>query len=266
MIGISRRQFAIGTGALFAGCTLLPWQASGQDLLAEFVANGRVLDVLSGDRFVLEDGRKVRLAGIEAPRMAFADAAAQPLFATAKTYLQNLLIGKEVIFSDPAPDRFGRLRAHVLLQDGQIWVQGQMLAQGLARVRTWNDDQKRAGEMLALENTARSQKTGIWARGFYAVRSPDAVRAATGSYQIIAGEVVDASQSKKMIYLNFGSDWRRDFTAQTTKKTAKIFAKSGIVLAGLSGANIRVRGTIKYNNGPMLWLNHPAQLEILENS
>ncbi len=232
----------------------------------DFLEPGTVADVLSGDSFVLEDGRQVRLAGIEAPRAAQGEASAQPLSQQAKINLQGLLRGKRVSFVNPAPDRFGRLRAHVLWGQEQNWLQGELLETGMARVRTWNDDHARAKQMLATEHAARATKTGIWAKAFYAVRDPEAVSAAVGSYQIVEGEVVDASITKKMIYLNFGTDWRRDFTAQADKKTAKLFARAGINMAGLSGAKVRVRGTIRYRNGPMLWLNHPAQLEMLAGS
>lgn len=234
--------------------------------LTDFLEPGTVSDVLSGDSFVLEDGRQVRLAGIEAPRAAQGEASAQPLSQLARINLQELIRGKTVKFVDPAPDRFGRLRAHVLWGREQNWLQGELLGTGMARVRTWNDDQARAEQMLTTEHTARAAKIGLWARAFYAVRDPEAVSAAVGSYQIVEGEVVDASITKKMVYLNFGTDWRRDFTAQADKKTAKLFAKAGINMAGLSGAMIRVRGTIRYRNGPMLWLNHPAQLEVLAGS
>jgi endonuclease YncB( thermonuclease family) len=259
----SRRQ--IGQWVLGGGTGLLLAGPAKAEIATDpdFLAPGQLDRVSSGDSFILTDGRKVRLAGIEAPRLAQSKAAAQPLAALARAQLQDMLGDETLTFSDPAPDRFGRLRAQVHLGQSKQWVQGAMLSQGLARVRTWRDDFAKAAEMLRLEGEARSHKTGIWARAFYAIRDPEVASSAEGSFQLVEGEVVDASVTRKMVYLNFGPDWRRDFTAQADKKTARAFSSAGIELAGLSGARVRVRGTVRYSNGPMIWLNHSSQLEIL---
>jgi len=259
-MGWSRRQFCLGAGGLLLSSNGMAQELDDVDVLRP----GRVTEVFSGDHFALEDGRRVRLAGIEAPRQAVGDTVAQPLSALAKATMEELVQDQQVAFTDPAPDRFGRLRAHVHVGPTQLWLQQAMLVAGLARVRTWDDDQAKAAIMLRLENTTRAAKIGIWDRAFYAVRGTDAISASTGSYQIVEGEVVDAAQSRKMIYLNFGVNWRQDFTAQATKKAAKGFSKAGVELSGLSGAQVRVRGTVRYSNGPVIWLNHPAQLELLE--
>lgn len=224
-------------------------------------APGQVADIPAGDTLVLSDGRRLKLAGMEAPRPAQGEQAAQPLHGVSRDFLAQLVDGKTISLRHAHFDRFGRIRAHVFV--GATWVQGAMLTAGMARVRTWPDDQAKAAAMLALESPARKQRRGLWASPFYAVRTPDTVAASIGSFQIVEGVVVDAAQTRKMTYLNFGADWRSDFTAQAQKKTSRLFEKAGINLAGLSGAKVQVRGLIGSYNGPQVWLTHPAQLRVM---
>ena len=261
---LTRRHIWLGLGA--AGFTTALYKpAFAQENFDEsFFQNGKAQHIISGDSFILEDGRRIRLTGMDAPRMAIGDAVAQPLSATAKHLLHDLIAEQELSFVAASPDRFGRLRAHVLVGSEKKWLQGEMLKRGMGRVRIWSDDDNRITKMLAIEEQSRNKKTGIWARGFYAIRTPQTVTSSRGSFQIVEGEIVDAASTRKMNYLNFGADWRNDFTAQATKKIARKFAKAGINLSGLSGARVRVRGLIKSSNGPSLWLNHVSQLQILD--
>lgn len=262
---LTRRQILMAMGAVGIANTIGAPVFAQENFGADFLQNGRVLEVISGDSFILEDGRRIRLTGMDAPRPAIGDAVAQPLWRTAKQHLQNLITGKKLKFISATTDRFGRLRAHVLVGDEQTWLQGEMLGLGMGRVRIWSDEDIKIEQMLTIENQARDKKTGIWDREFYAVRNPNTVGSARGSFQIVEGEIVDAASTRKMNYLNFGTDWRSDFTAQANKKTNRKFAKAGINLSGLSGARVRVRGLIKSSNGPTLWLNHVSQLQILDN-
>jgi hypothetical protein len=68
------------------------------------------------------------------------------------------------------------------------------------------------------------------------------------------------------IYLNFGNDWRSDFTISIDRKDVRAFAAAGIDLKGLAGKRVRVRGWIEWRNGPMIAATHPEQLELLPDA
>ena len=231
-------------------------------------APGQVAYVYSGDSFTLKDGRRVRLGSIEAPRPARSGVRAQPLADVARAALERRILGKTVQFTNPVPDRFSRIRAQAFVTGGgadkPVWVQGNLIARGLARVRTWRDDHALAAQLLALEALARAHKRGLWALAFYAVRTPQNVAAAIGSFQIVQGRVVDAVRVRGRVYLNFGADWRKDFTISIGPRDTRRFARAGIVLEGLSGALVRARGMIRAQNGPILYLDHPQALEVLQ--
>jgi len=65
------------------------------------------------------------------------------------------------------------------------------------------------------------------------------------------------------IYLNFGADYKTDFTIAIAKRNRKRFEKAGLDPLSLEGATVRVRGWIELSNGPMVWLDHPERLEVL---
>jgi micrococcal nuclease len=226
----------------------------------------RVAEVIDGDTVALGDGREVRLVGIQAPKLPLGRRGFKtwPLANKAKQALEGLAAGKEIAlgFGTLREDRHGRVLAH--LSVGGLWLQGEMLKRGLARVYTFADNRQLAPEMLALEKEARAEGRGIWADPFYAVRTADAVdaRADAGSFEIVEGRVRDAAAVGKRVYLNFGDDYRSDFTAVIGPQAKPLFVAAGIDPTTLGGHIVRVRGWVETLNGPMIEITHPEQLEV----
>jgi len=81
------------------------------------------------------------------------------------------------------------------------------------------------------------------------------------SLQIVEGVVISTADVRGRIYLNFGSDYKTDFTIAIAKKNVKNFAALNPI--ELTGARLRVRGWVEMINGPMIWLDHPGRLEVL---
>jgi endonuclease YncB( thermonuclease family) len=237
---------------------------------AEPVAAGRVAEVVDGDTVVLDGGVEVRLVGIQAPKLPLG----RPNFPTwpfapeAKAAVERLALGKDVAlgYGGARVDRHGRLLAH--LDAGGVWVQGELLRRGLARVYTFHDNRGRAAEMLALERAARDARQGIWANPFYrvldATETPKSFERLLDSFQLVEGRVVKAAVVKRRGYLNFGDDWRSDFTVTIPPDHLRAFAAAGSGLAGYEGRRVRVRGWLKSSNGPTIEATHPEQIEVLD--
>ena len=246
----------------------LPAFATGPEGLPSG-GTARVVTVIDGDTVVLDDGRQVRLVGIQAPKLPLGRVGfvAWPLAEEAKIALQRMALGKtvELRLVPTAEDRHGRVLAHLVVVDSGMWLQGDMLARGLARVYTFPDNRVLAQAQLALERQARGDGLGIWALPYYALRTPDNARHDAGSFQIVEGRVLDVAKVKKRIYLNFGADWRSDFTIKIDVRDEKRFQDTGLYLLRLKGARVRVRGWIKSQNGPMIELDHPERLEVIAN-
>ncbi|MDX1711308.1 MAG: hypothetical protein R3316_09250 [Rhodovibrionaceae bacterium] len=75
--------------------------------------------------------------------------------------------------------------------------------------------------------------------------------------------MADAADVRGRVYLNYGEDWRRDFTVTLDRKTAARFRDEGIDPLAYEGRRLRVRGWVKSFNGPMIEVTHPEQIEVL---
>jgi hypothetical protein len=84
-----------------------------------------------------------------------------------------------------------------------------------------------------------------------------------GSFQIIEGAVKDTARVRGRVYLNFGEDYRTDFTASIAPEVMKAFTADKLDLLALKGRSVRVRGYLRDFNGPSMDLTHPEQIEVL---
>ncbi|MDH5748139.1 MAG: thermonuclease family protein [Rhodospirillales bacterium] len=235
------------------------------------IGTATAVSVTDGDTLILdrtvEGSNEVRLVGIQAPKLPLGRKGfkAWPLAGAAKAELEKLVLGKRLTLSfGGAPmDRHGRLLAHLHDEDGR-WVQGELLRLGLARVYSFPDNRARVADMLKLEAEARAQRRGIWALRFYEVRTAETVAGGFNTFQLVEGRVRDTAKVKGTVYLNFGADWRSDFTISVSSRAARMFTKAGIDLLQLKGRIVRVRGWLKKRNGPMIEATHPEQIEITD--
>jgi micrococcal nuclease len=229
-----------------------------------------IAEVLDGDTVVLDRaiGRseRVRLVGIEAPKPPLdrSPSRSWPPADAAKATLERLIAGKEVtlVYDKARIDRHGRLRAHLYRDDG-LWIQGEMVRLGMARVHTFSDNHALAAEMLTLEREARAARRGLWRDPFYMVRTPEQAADHVDSFQLVEGRVRNTARVKSRVYLNFGDDWRTDFTVSLPTKILPAFEEAGIAPLELKGKVIRVRGWLDEYNGPMIDITHPEQIEIV---
>ena len=234
-------------------------------------AGVRVDQVVDGDTVVLEQpltgAAQVRLVGIQAPKLPLGRPGfpTWPLAAEAKVALEDLTLGRllTLSFGGRRLDRHGRLLAHLHDERG-TWVQGEMLRRGMARVYSFPDNRSHVAEMLALEGAARAARRGIWGDPFYALRAPGEAHHHIDTFQVIEGAVLDAAKVRGRVFLNFGPDWRTDFTITLAPKTVRLFVREGLDPLTLEGRRIRVRGWLAWRNGPQIEATHPEQIEVVE--
>jgi len=233
-----------------------------------------VRSVVDGDTVELDQpvmgATQIRLVGIQAPKLPLGrkNFPAWPLAAQSKRALEKLALGKtlRLSFGGSKRDRHGRLLAH-LHTAGGVWIQGEMLKQGMARVYSFPDNRAAVAGMLTLERDARQAGRGIWGLGFYAVKTPEVldreIGRLIGTFQLVRGRVLKAAKVKGKVYLNFGQDWRSDFTITLKSKAARLFATAGVDPLAFEGRMVRVRGWLKKFNGPMIEASHPEQIEVI---
>ena len=226
-----------------------------------------VTEVVDGDTVVLDSGDQVRLVGIQAPKLPLGrpNFRKWPLADDAKAALSTLAKGRKVrlTYGGRRVDRWGRLLAHLYGPGGQ-WIQGELLKRGMARVYSFADNRAKIAEMLALERTARKARKGIWDHPYYQIRTADDAARHTNSFQLVEGRVLQVAQVRGRAFLNFGRDWRKDFTISLTSRAVRTFEKAGRPPRDYEGKRIRVRGWLKWRNGPAISATHPEQIEVLD--
>lgn len=229
---------------------------------------GVVREVTDGDTLTLDNGEVVRLTGIQAPKLALGRPGFKswPLADEARNALQAMTQNQTVQlgFGGARADRHRRTLAHLYRPPDALWIQGEMLRLGMARVYTFSDNRALAPEMLALEQTARAARRGIWAHEFYRVRTPEGLDALTESFQLVQGTVFKFAKITDYVFLNFGMDYRTDFTAVIERRDWPRFTAAAIDPQNYAGRTLRVRGWVEHWNGPMLRISHPEQIEVLE--
>ncbi len=252
-----------------------------QQGLTKIGAPVQVVAIIDGDTLVLQDGREVRLVGIQAPKLPLGRKGFKPwpLADEAKDRLSNLTLGRQVeLFAGPTQvDRHDRLLAHLLVtgSDGEpIWVQQQLLADGLARVYSFADNRVALAPLFVAEDKARLSRRGIWGKDYYQVWSAQKIAAAVKSrsysadrFELVEGRIVDVSIFRDRAYLNFGPDWRDDFSVMIKAEDLRHFGDSDKLaetfLLSLKGRQVRVRGWTYYKNGPMMRITHKERLTVL---
>ncbi|MVT71237.1 thermonuclease family protein [Bradyrhizobium pachyrhizi] len=222
----------------------------------EIQGEGRVAAIVDARSLRLDDGREVKLAGIEVADKAKAIAA-----------LTALLVGREVTLrgQDDTPDRYGRQPAYAFLEGSEKPVQSELLRQGLALVSSETPDQDCATALMAAEAEARAARSGTWA-GSTVIKnaeSPDDILAGIGRFTVVEGKVLSVRQAGATTYLNFGRNWTRDFAVTISRRIVPAFEAAGLAPKSLENRKIRVRGWVEARRGPRIELLRVGQLEVL---
>jgi micrococcal nuclease len=258
-------------GAMFLWGLFLSAPTAAECNLSE-PETATVTEILDGEMLKLGDGRLVRLIGAKAPAapLGWRGDDPWPLVEESKQALDKLASGKQVElrFGGRHSDRYDHLLAQVFVMgEGKpMWLQEELVSEGLARVYSFPNNRACVVELLAQESEARAKHLGVWGSSAYRIQSADDVGRLgrlTQSYQLVEGAVAKVGEGGGRIYLNFGDDWRSDFTISIDRKDVPAFAAAGMNLKGLAGKRVRVRGWIEWRNGPMIAATHPEQLELL---
>jgi endonuclease YncB( thermonuclease family) len=249
--------------AAFAAAACGAFGAAAQDRAqpavscgGEVFARGAASRIIDGRTFVLDDGREVRLAGVEVPQLSGGPGAARDEKGVREA-LARLLGGTQIVLKQAEPqktDRYGRLLAYAFVaHDGaERLVQADLVALGVARVAARAGSRPCALELLAREAAARRAKLGLWSTSYYEcldAENPAAVLAEQGRFALAEGKVVSVGESGATIYVNLGggglptsplrsrsemsvASRRRDSNRRSSPATASGFADGSRNAAG----------------------------------
>ena len=163
----------------------------------------------------------------------------------------------DLVYKTDFKDRYNTTHQIALDKNGNI-IQEKLLKNGLAYLIDTRSSHLE--NFIKSENFAIKQKKGIWSKR--KIISPNETEKKIYSFQIIQGRVKQATLKKNFLYLNFGEDWRTDFTVGIPKKIIKVFKKKKVDINNLDGKKIRVRGFIEHYYGAFIKIDRFEQLQI----
>jgi micrococcal nuclease len=116
----------------------------------------RVIRIVDGDTFDIENGERVRMIGIDTPERG------ENYYLEAKDHLATLIGDKMVYLAKDISerDRYERLLRHVYIDD--IWINELMVRDGFAHVVTFPPDVMHVDVFREAEADARKNERGLW--------------------------------------------------------------------------------------------------------
>ncbi|GLQ08037.1 hypothetical protein GCM10007924_32590 [Sneathiella chinensis] len=164
---------------------------------------------------------------------------------------------------DFSANRYGELHGR-LLHSGIGWVQHYLVRKGLGVVSGAGPYPPALRTALQkAEDQARQDQVGIWAAHQPEQRQDHRILLQEGAYQVVEGQVTAVKKNRSWYYLNFGEDWRTDFTAAISTRYLTRFKEAGLDPEGMHGKRVRLRGKVRPYNGPFMELVHPEQVQVL---
>lgn len=258
-----QRPAPVRFGGLVAALLALAWSAATAqpcpaDRIDETV---RISFVQDGDTVMLQDGRRLRLIGINTPEIGKRDSGPQPGAIAARDRLRQLVFVNrqqlQLRFDEERQDRYGRLLAHAFFADGGNVVE-QLLTEGAGTQLVVPPNTWQAACYRQAARMARQQRRGIWALPEYRPAPADRLTLRSEGFHIIRGRVSHVSDSVSATWINLTGN------VALRIERADLDQFRGFDFASLPGRDIEAQGWVQVRNSqPRLTLRHPTALEIL---
>jgi micrococcal nuclease len=226
----------------------------------------KVVEVIDGDTIRLADGKLLRYIGLDTPEIRLKKGeqfvySPQPFSIEAKEFNAKLVENRfiRVEFDLERVDQYGRLLGYCFI-DG-VFVNAKLVEEGFAVTYTQPPNIKYADLFIKLQREARKQRRGLW--GAYEVVDHTMAHRYINQIRTVKGKVLKTYRSKRCIFLNFGSNYKNDFTIVIFNSSLKNFYSQGIdPLVFYNGKTIEASGRIKEYNGPEIIVNAPTEIEV----
>ena len=250
--------------AVVVGVLLLPGAVLGDTgMCAADRSDERVLSahIFDGDTLALEDGRRVRLLGINTPEIGRDGEPSEAHAEDAKALLAALAgpgAWLQLRLDAERLDRYGRILAHVFGADGTN-VQARLLAAGYATTLVVPPNQWSVDCYAALEARARARRLGIWRLPRYQPTPAEDLPASARGFRLVTGRVQRVGESRANLWLNLS----RHMAVRIPKDDLAYFGD--LDLRGLAGRRLEVRGWMQKRRGELrITVRHPAALTVLD--
>ena len=220
-----------------------------------FSSAGRIAEATEHAELKLEDGRTLRLAGLDAPQAELV------LDRIAEAWTER---GVKIALLAPAPDRWGRWLADVNGDDGAS-LSDDLLRDGLARVKP--EFETRGCEAAAARDGkrgARGPPRALGRRRRYPSPRPTSQRSKrrTGASSSSRAPSNGSARAERGFILISAA--REGLPSWRARKSEAAFQRRGIKLSALAGRAVRVRGYLDRRFGPRIEIVDPLMIELAE--
>ena len=216
----------------------------------------RVARVYDGDTIVLENGKHVRLLGLNTPEIGGYQNDEEPGGMAAKKWLQALLQKNKVLleFDHVRQDKYKRLLAHVFLPNGKH-INLAILENGLAAVSIIPPNGRYTDQLVQAQQNAERQKLGIWSMPEYQVKPIAQISDQNKGWQRFTGSPVSIKKGKKYT--------RLIFTDKIDIRIANANLNLFPALTTYLGKTLEIRGWVARNKDHRsMLIQHPSALII----
>jgi micrococcal nuclease len=249
--------------ALITSALLLLWSpvfACSPDHIDETVT---VTWVYDGDTLRLEDGRKLRLIGINAPEVGHHQKQDEPFAQAATQALIQLIDASKrqigVQYDQERLDRHGRLLAHIYTNE-DLSINAQMIRKGLAAAITVSPNVWNAECYYQAEQEARNQSLGIWKDDTLGPVESIRLPRNSNGFHIVTGEVVRIGKSNRATWINLDGD----VALRIDHSDRKYFPL--LDFQDLLGKRIEARGWIYTHKQQLrIHISHPRSMTVIND-
>lgn len=230
--------------------------ASEPQMIVDHVIGVNAFPVLS-----LKSGRTFVLSGIERPST---DPNPKLNLSPSLNWMADQILDRRVIIQPSGHnyDFLGRIHGLVKIK-GQDWINLQLLRSGRARAQATAGFIAHFNQMLEAEIDARKNQRGNWADRTFRIYDTHQYDGPNRGFIIAEGKVLKISKRKNYIYINFGTDWRQDFTIGIWRSKNHFDSKT-LKFTGWEGKKVQIRGHVEQWNGPFIKLTQPHHLILLD--
>lgn len=214
-----------------------------------------VVRVYDGDTVILQNGKHVRLLGVNTPEIESRHQTEEPGGVAAKKWLQSQLPNDSKIyleFDQVRHDKYKRLLAYVFLPDGKH-LNLALLENGFGAVSIIPPNGRYADELTRAQQHAEKNRLGIWSMPEYQPRPISQISSPTKGWQRFIGTPLTLRTGKKYTRLIIND--------KTDIRIANVNLPLFPDLNSYLGKSVEVRGWVARNKDyHTILISHPSAL------
>ncbi|MTI10353.1 thermonuclease family protein [Curvivirga aplysinae] len=210
-----------------------------------------------------KSGHTIVLSGIERPQ---SHGLSGYTLDKARLWLSNHAVGKTLVIQPTGDnyDLFGRIHALTKEPNPKNWLNVQLLRLGFARVQLNAGFTDHIDILYKAEKEARLQNIGLWGTGKFKRFDANQYNGPYNGFIIATGTITQTAKRRSYLYLNFGSNWRDDFTIGIPTNDERFDIKT-IRNLYVEDTKIEIRGLIENWNGPFIRLDVAEHLRVIQD-